>query len=105
MNVYVQITNQAGTLTHLFFVQVAQEQLILQQQTGFLKALRFKIPFASLQGLVVDDLTGSRRISFYFEGSHFMLYGNGLGVVDYLSRNLCQKVSETKWLLSATSPV
>ena len=64
----------------------------LRSAQGLHKAVKWEIELAKIEGLSVIEFLGSRQISFTYEGEEFCIYNQGLAMVDYLERNLCEKV-------------
>ncbi|WP_314063329.1 hypothetical protein [uncultured Vagococcus sp.] len=88
MNTYVKI---GETYFHVF-VHIEDGVMSLRSIQGFRKAVQREIRLGSIQDLFVIELWGSRQITFTYEGEDYRIFNQGLAMVDYLERNLCEKV-------------
>lgn len=88
MNTYVKI----GEKYFHVFLEISDSIMSLRSEQGLRKAIRREIQLDHIQDLFVIELWGSRQISFSYEDEDYRIFNQGLAMIDYLERNLCEKV-------------
>ncbi|MBP1039643.1 hypothetical protein I6N95_01350 [Vagococcus sp. BWB3-3] len=88
MNTYMMIGEK---YLHVF-IHFSDGVMSLRSLQGFRKAIQIEVELARIQDLFVIELWGSRQITFTYEQADYRIFNQGLAMVDFLERNLCEKV-------------
>lgn len=81
-----------GEVYYHVFIHISDNVMSLRSSQGLRQDVKMTLDLEKIEDLYVIELLGSRQITFTYDDEDFRIYQQGLAVVDYLERELCEKV-------------